>query len=160
MNQARQCIISNTTTKFTKQACPLLRLPTKYPRIAAATMPSGQVDRVTMFKIPDPKAQEEILSKYKTLQADALKVHVGHTKVSEPPLISEQDGKPYIVSAKAGYTENDPRNQGFNIVANTTFASMADFEFYDKDCEAHKVIREFAKSVHQGVMMVYFKSVL
>ncbi|PSK48648.1 hypothetical protein B9Z65_59 [Elsinoe australis] len=106
-------------------------------------MPSGQVDRVTMFKIPDSKAQEEILSKYKSLRADALK-----------------DGKPYIVSAKAGYTENDPRNQGFNIVANTTFASMADFEFYDKDCEAHKVIREFAKSVHQGVMMVYFKSVL
>ncbi|PNS17342.1 hypothetical protein CAC42_7025 [Sphaceloma murrayae] len=106
-------------------------------------MSSQQVERVTLFKIADVKAQEEILSKYKAIKANALK-----------------DGKTYIVSVKAGHTESDNRNQGFTIVANTTFASQEDFEYYDKYCEAHKALREFAKTVHQGSMMVYYRSVV
>ncbi|KAF2218224.1 hypothetical protein BDZ85DRAFT_117009 [Elsinoe ampelina] len=106
-------------------------------------MTSEQINRVTLFKISDQKAQEELLSKYKQLQSKAVK-----------------DGKPYIISAKAGRTEEDQRNQGYTIVAQTTFADKEGFEFYDKHCEAHAEIREYAKTVHQGVLMVYFKSVV
>ncbi|KAF4548712.1 Hypothetical protein D9617_26g079270 [Elsinoe fawcettii] len=106
-------------------------------------MASEQVHRVTLFKIPDQKAQEELLGKYKQLQSKAVK-----------------DGKPYIIAAKAGRTEEDQRNQGYTIVAQTTFSSKEDFEYYDKQCEAHGEIRKFAGSVHQGVMMAYFKSVV
>lgn len=31
--------------------------------------------------------------------------------------------------------------------------------YYDEECEAHGKLKEFAKSVHQGAMMVYFESV-
>ncbi|KAG8624580.1 hypothetical protein KVT40_007647 [Elsinoe batatas] len=106
-------------------------------------MTSEQVNRVTLFKVPDPRAQEELLSKYKQLQSKAVK-----------------DGKPYIISAKAGRTEEDQRNQGYTIVARTTFANQEGFEFYDKHCKAHGEIKEYAKTVHQGVLMVFFKSVV
>ena len=71
-----------------------------------------------------------------------------------------QDGKPYIVAVEAGQTKDDARNQGYTVCAKSTFASMEDFDYYDKTCEAHKKIRAFAASVNQGSMMVFFQSVV
>jgi hypothetical protein len=34
------------------------------------------------------------------------------------------------------------------------FASEEDFEFYDKECEAHAELRGFARSVAEGFCMV------
>lgn len=53
-------------------------------------------------------------------------------------------------------TINDPRNQGFNFVASTTFASMADFKYYDEECEAHKKLKAFAKAKVDGPPLVLF----
>lgn len=61
---------------------------------------------------------------------------------------------------EAGKTEDDVRNQGYTICAKSTFESMEDFHYYDKDCPAHAEIRSLAQSVHKGVMMVYYKSVV
>jgi hypothetical protein len=39
------------------------------------------------------------------------------------------------------------------------FAIKDDMVYYDEECEAHKALKAVAKSVHQGVMMVYFESI-
>ncbi|PSN70807.1 hypothetical protein BS50DRAFT_570287 [Corynespora cassiicola Philippines] len=106
-------------------------------------MSSEYVHRVTLFKIPDVENQEKLLAMYKTAQQKALK-----------------DGQPYIVAVDAGQTRDDARNKGFTVCAKTTFASMEDFEFYDKQCPAHSEIKKFASSVNEGSMMVYFTSVV
>jgi hypothetical protein len=61
---------------------------------------------------------------------------------------------------KAGRTFQDQRAQGYTVAVMSTFASKEDFEYYDKECEAHKELKAFAGSVHQGNLMVYFQSVL
>ena len=68
-----------------------------------------------------------------------------------------QDGAPYILSLEAGPTEDDERNQGFTFVAKTVFKNKEDFEYYDKECEAHKEFKAKAKSLDvQGMMMIYY----
>lgn len=49
-----------------------------------------------------------------------------------------QDGKPYILSVDAHQPANDPRTQGYNVLAHTTFSSFDDVKYYDEQCEAHK----------------------
>lgn len=129
---------------------------------------SNHVYRVTLFKIPDEKAQEQLLGMYKTLQGKAVKVNQCPSAANRTQLyllneansvLNMKDGQPYIVGCEAGYTLPDSRNQGYNIAAKTTFASLEDFEFFDKQCSAHLELRTFAKSVNQGSMMVYFQSV-
>lgn len=71
-----------------------------------------------------------------------------------------QDGKPYILSCEAGHTAQDARAQGYTVAAKTTFRSKEDFDFYDKECSAHKALRAIAASKSQGSMMVYFQSVV
>ena len=71
-----------------------------------------------------------------------------------------QDGTPYILSVKAGKTfAEDQRAQGYTVAVMTTFASKADFDYYDTECAAHKELKAFAANVHQGNLMVYFHSV-
>ncbi|KAM5349626.1 hypothetical protein ACJ41O_006131 [Fusarium nematophilum] len=102
---------------------------------------AGQVTRVTLFKIPSEEDQQRLLDLYKTLLQKAVK-----------------DGKPYIVSAKAGKAKPDQRAQGFNVVAVSVFSSLEDFNYYDTECAAHGELKAFAKTANQGVMMVYFES--
>jgi Stress responsive A/B Barrel Domain len=83
-----------------------------------------------------------------------------HTFRTNPTLHFLQDGSPYIQSVKAGKTFADQRAQGYTIAVMTTFASEEDFAFYDTQCEAHKELKAFAASVHQGNLMVYFHSAL
>ncbi|GAM89104.1 hypothetical protein ANO11243_071390 [Dothideomycetidae sp. 11243] len=124
-------------------------------------MSSSQVHRITYFKIADAEAQEKLLAMYKNLQSGARKVSETHgDKRRLIKLTPAKQGEPYIISAEAGRIVQDPRNQGFNIAAKTTFASMDDFEFYDKQCPAHKSLRSYAASVNQGSMMVFFQSVV
>ncbi|OJD40779.1 stress responsive a b barrel domain-containing protein [Diplodia corticola] len=104
---------------------------------------SKPINRITLFKVPNPDDIPAILEKYTTLTTDAKK-----------------DSKPYITSAKANAVIPDPagRNQDFTIAANTVFASLDDMKFYDEDCEAHKAIKAFLKPRIQGVMTVYYEA--
>ena len=61
---------------------------------------------------------------------------------------------------KAGKAAADQRAQGYTVAVMSTFANPEDFEYYDTRCEAHKALKAFAGSVHQGNLMVYFQSVL
>lgn len=40
------------------------------------------------------------------------------------------------------------------------FKNEADMKYYDDECETHAELKKFARSVHEGAMMVYFKNVL
>jgi hypothetical protein len=59
---------------------------------------------------------------------------------------------------KAGKTFGDQRAQGYTIAIMTTFASLEDFTYYDTQCEAHKELKGFAATVHQGNLMVYYQA--
>ncbi|KAF2130529.1 hypothetical protein P153DRAFT_288805, partial [Dothidotthia symphoricarpi CBS 119687] len=67
-----------------------------------------------------------------------------------------QDGKPYIETATASPTHEDPRNQGYTLVCRTVFASKEDMAFYDDGCEAHAAIKAFAKPKVAGPALVVY----
>ncbi|KAH8698700.1 hypothetical protein BGW36DRAFT_376622 [Talaromyces proteolyticus] len=99
------------------------------------------ITRVTFFKIPDPADQQKLINMYKEMPKKATK-----------------NGKPYILSVTAGSTFDDQRNQGFTVAVISSFASLEDFEYYDKECEAHAALKPVANSMHQGIMMAYFNN--
>ncbi|KAF1843676.1 uncharacterized protein K460DRAFT_316303 [Cucurbitaria berberidis CBS 394.84] len=104
----------------------------------SATKP---INRITLFKIPDAEDQEKLLAVYR-----------------EMPKNAKKDGKPYVISVTAGPAFPDQRSQGYTVAAVSVFASKEDMVYYDNDCAAHAALKKVAKSVHQGVMMVYFEN--
>ncbi|OIW24789.1 stress responsive A/B barrel domain-containing protein [Coniochaeta ligniaria NRRL 30616] len=101
------------------------------------------INRITLFKISQEEDQRKLLDIYEGMQQKALK-----------------DGKPYILGVQAGITFPDQRSQGYTIAVQSTFASKEDMAYYDNGCAAHAELKNFAKTVHQGVMMVYFENAL
>ncbi|KAJ9635095.1 hypothetical protein H2201_008271 [Coniosporium apollinis] len=100
---------------------------------------SKSIYRVTLFKLPKEEDINAILPKYSALQNEA-----------------KMEGHPYILSASATRTHQDPRNQGFTVCATTTFASLDDMRYYDNECEAHGAIKAFLKPRVEGPpLMVY-----
>jgi len=69
-----------------------------------------------------------------------------------------QDGKPYIVSVRAGKVFEDQRAQGYTVAVVSEFASLDDFMYYDTKCAAHSNLKAVAKTLHNGNMMFYFES--
>jgi len=56
-----------------------------------------------------------------------------------------------------GPAEEDPRSQGYTLVAKTEFASMADMRYYDNECAAHGALKVVAKGLAvEGILSVYF----
>jgi hypothetical protein len=124
---------------------------------------------VTLFKIPDPANQEKLANIYKEMPTKAKKVFHAHIAVyllnavgfcmhNEWLLRCYQDGKPYIVSVKAGPTIEDQRNQGYTLAAVSTFASLEDMKYYDTGCEAHDALKVEARQMHQGILVVFYES--
>ncbi|WYZ39125.1 hypothetical protein EsH8_III_001039 [Colletotrichum jinshuiense] len=103
---------------------------------------AGRVHRVTMFKIADEAQKQSLIEQYKVL---------GDTQ--------KKDGKPYILSMVVGPAIDDPRSQGFTLVAKTEFASLEDMRYYDDECAAHGALKVFVKEklTVGGVMSVYFE---
>lgn len=60
---------------------------------------------------------------------------------------------------EAGAAFADQRSQGYTVAVISVFSSKDDMVYYDNECEAHGRLKEVAKSVHEGVMMVYFESI-
>jgi len=58
--------------------------------------------------------------------------------------------------AAANPTKDDPRRQGYTMVARTVFKSKEDMDFYDNECEAHIVIKALLKpNVSAPPLVVY-----
>ncbi|KAM6476752.1 stress responsive A/B barrel domain-containing protein [Trichoderma sp. SZMC 28011] len=106
-------------------------------------MADRRIHRLTLFKIPSAVDQEKLIDIYRNMPTKALK-----------------DNKPYILSVTAGSTKPDQRAQGFTVAAHSEFNSLDDMVYYDNDCAAHAELKAFAKTVHQGVMMVYYENQL
>jgi hypothetical protein len=136
-------------------------------------MASHPITRVTMFKIPKKEDQEVMLKNYEEVGRTNLKVSLTFpllgfhhyflccpfrqsSKINAHSQCA-QDGKPYILSLEAGLTYDDARSQGYTLVAKTMFKNKEDFDYYDTECEAHKILKAKAKSLDvQGVLMIYF----
>lgn len=101
------------------------------------------VQRITLFKIPSPGDQERLLDIYRQMPSTAVK-----------------DGKPYILDVRAGPSFDDARNQGYTIAVVSVFKSVEDMAYYDNECQAHAALKLVAKTLHKGVMMVYFQNVV
>lgn len=68
--------------------------------------------RLTMFKLTKPEDIDAALAQY-----------------AELPKQAQKDGKPYLLECKAYKAHDDPRSQGFTLVARTKFASLEDMRF-------------------------------
>jgi hypothetical protein len=55
--------------------------------------------------------------------------------------MSQQDGKPYLISCRASKLYSDPRSQGYTLAAHTSFHSLEDMKYYDDECDAHKALK-------------------
>lgn len=97
-----------------------------------------------MFKIPKEEDRNKLLEQYKVLKKTATK-----------------DGKPYILAAEAGHAGQEPRAQGYTLAVKSTFASKADMDYYDKECQAHKDLKVVSGAVKEGeALTVWFESAL
>ncbi|RYP70711.1 hypothetical protein DL769_004882 [Monosporascus sp. CRB-8-3] len=111
------------------------------PRLPASGM-TKRIHRVTVFKIPNDEDQQKLLDIYREMPQKAIK-----------------DDKPYILSVTPGKAFPDQRAQGYTVAVVSVFALTDDMAYYDNKCEAHANLKLFAKTVHQGAMMVYYESI-
>ena len=95
-----------------------------------------------------------------TSAAECLKKRSAYTSCAcsriENSLTKWQDGKPYIQQATAHQPYDDPRSQGYTLVARTVFSSKADMDYYDNECEAHTAIKSFIKPKVGGPPLVIY----
>ncbi|KAF5872982.1 putative stress responsive a b barrel domain-containing protein [Botrytis fragariae] len=91
--------------------------------------------RITMFKVPSQASRDTMLKNYETLSKKAVKD-----------------------SAPGESQANDPRTQGFSVVAKTEFKNLEDMEYYEDSCEAHKWFKGEAKTLGvEGMCCVYYE---
>jgi len=50
---------------------------------------------------------------------------------------------------------DEPRAQGWTVVSKSTFSSKADMDYYDKDCEAHKQLKQVVGPVRTDLLTVW-----
>ncbi|KAI4622430.1 uncharacterized protein J4E87_006372 [Alternaria ethzedia] len=109
----------------------------KSPDPTTVKMP--KIVRLTMFKIPDQDMVKEAIQMYNTLAQDAKK-----------------DGKTYIQLAQANATYDDPRSQGYTMLARCIFESKEDMDYYDNQDEAHaKIKAHFKPKVNSPPLVLY-----
>ncbi|KAH8817457.1 hypothetical protein F5884DRAFT_779484 [Xylogone sp. PMI_703] len=101
------------------------------------------ITRITLFKVPDPVDQQKLIDMYKGM-----------------PMKAKKNGQSYILNVRAGPAFPDQRSQGFTVAAISQFTTVEDMAYYDNECAAHAELKVVAKSVHQGVTMVYFQNVV
>jgi hypothetical protein len=71
-------------------------------------------------------------------------------------LTSHQDGKNYISLAQANPTRDDPRSQGYTLLARCIFESKEDMDYYDNEDEAHaKIKAHFKPKVNSPPLVIY-----
>ncbi|KAK0729934.1 hypothetical protein B0H67DRAFT_547990 [Lasiosphaeris hirsuta] len=103
---------------------------------------ASYVNRITMFKVPDPENQRRLLDAYQALANS-----------------QQKGGEPYILSAQASLTKGDPRCRGYTVVAQTGFASLDDMKYYDTECPAHAIVKKTAGSLglSEPPLVVYYE---
>jgi len=67
-----------------------------------------------------------------------------------------QDGKPYIVSLRAGSIMDPSRAGGHTVAVFATYASLEDMKYYDDEDPAHTELKKMAKTMLKGPPTVVF----
>lgn len=75
-------------------------------------------------------------------------------------ILTDQDGKPYILACEGGEAAPEPRAKGWTIAVKCTFASKEDMDYYDNECEAHREVKVLAKPLVEDLLAVWFEDVL
>ncbi|KAK4453399.1 hypothetical protein QBC34DRAFT_422079 [Podospora aff. communis PSN243] len=103
-------------------------------------MSSGQIRRITMFKIPEGENQQKLVDAYGVLAKE-----------------QQKGGQPYILSTQAAVV-SDPRSKGYTVVAEMQFASLDDMNYYDNECKAHTNLKKGAMGlgVTEPPLVVYY----
>ncbi|KAG4033607.1 hypothetical protein MFRU_004g01110 [Monilinia fructicola] len=103
----------------------------------------ANIIRITMFKVPSQASRDSMLKGYETLSKTAVK-----------------NSLPYIVSLHAGETQpNDPRTQGYSVVAKTEFKNLEDMKYYEEGCEAHQKFKAAVKTLGiEGMCCVFYEA--
>lgn len=134
---------------------------------SSAIMGNNYIKRTTLFKVPNEEDIQMVLQQYEILRKNAVKVlRVLCNTIVHPPndrsvqesslrpwlTRTEQNGKPYIVSNVARRITNtsSPLSEGYTIMSQTLFSSQEDHEFYDKECPAHKQLKEVTGKARSG----------
>ena len=65
---------------------------------------------------------------------------------------------PFLTSLVSSSKED--RAQGWTLAVKSTFASKADMDYYDSECEAHKELKKVTASIRTDIVTVWFESAL
>ena len=148
-----------------------------------------KIERITMFKIPSQSDLDRCLEQYKTLKRTAVKdgkpyvLSIDAGKAACVPFLSFALSvallfSPVVTRASFRFASlrgaalrcasltlsaldsDEPRAQGWTLAVKSTFASKADMDYYDNECEAHKELKKVTGAVRTDVCTVWFESVL
>ncbi|KAK0633157.1 hypothetical protein B0T14DRAFT_417587 [Immersiella caudata] len=103
--------------------------------------PSGQIRRITMFKIPEGENQQKLVEAYEVLAKEQQKVRCN-----------------IFPACTQASVVNDPRSKGYTVVAETQFSSLDDMNYYDTECAAHTNLKKGARGlgVTEPPLVVYY----
>ncbi|KAK4137041.1 hypothetical protein BT67DRAFT_454716 [Trichocladium antarcticum] len=59
-------------------------------------------------------------------------------------IVMGTNGKPYILASHVGIAKPDRRAKGYTVVANHSFATAEDVDYYDHECGAHDALKKTA----------------
>ena len=67
-----------------------------------------------------------------------------------------QNNEPYIISnaARKVLNPSSPLSEGYTIMSQSIFKNHSDHDFYDKECPAHKTLKQTTSRVRTGVMTI------
>jgi len=112
--------------------------------------------RQACFKVKREDDVQKMMDAYSSLSKTNERVSKRHEartcsyRTPDRSFYWEQNGKPYLLAVEPHATIADSRNQGYNFVATTQYASMDDIEYYDTDCEAHKQLKSTVRDLVEG----------
>ncbi|KAK5195056.1 hypothetical protein LTR99_002705 [Exophiala xenobiotica] len=101
------------------------------------------IERVTLFKIPKESDRQLHIEQYGILAQSAQK-----------------DGKAYIHNLTVGQPHQDQRAKGWNLAVKSTYESLADMEYYDKQCPAHAELKKITSPTREESMVVFYENAL
>ena len=83
-----------------------------------------------------------------------------HELPQQHPLTSFQDGKVYIHNLTVGEPHQDQRAKGWNLAVKSTYDSLEDMEYYDKECTAHAELKRVTAPTREESLVVFYENVL
>ena len=89
---------------------------------------------------------------------DSLQIP-GHLLLHQTSILTlsfPKNGESYIVSnaARKVLNTSSPLSEGYTIMSQSIFKDHSDHDFYDKECPAHKTLKQTTSRVRTGVMTI------